>query len=215
MPERSKWQLVAWVVAAVLLVVAAVRMVAPSASAPPVPVRIDAAGGGGPAGGGRGAPVSGTGASGKAAGGLYVHVAGEVRRPGLFRVPENSRAAAAIHLAGGPTDRAELAAVNLAQRLEDGQQVIVPRRGPPGTAGAPALPGTASGLPGVPGAAPVSLTTATIEQLDQLDGIGPTLAQRIIEFRDQNGGFRSLGQLQEVEGIGEKRFASLQEAVRP
>jgi len=139
-------------------------------------------------------------------------VAGEVRRPGLFRVPEGSRAAAAIHMAGGPTDRAELAAVNLAQPLEDGQQVIVPRRG---ADGAVSVPGTASAAPGAPGAAPVSLTTATIEQLDQLDGIGPTLAQRIIEFRDENGGFRSLGQLQEVEGIGEKRFASLQEAVRP
>jgi competence protein ComEA len=149
------------------------------------------------------------------AGGLYVHVAGEVRRPGLFRVPEGARAAAAIHVAGGPTRRAELGAVNLAQRLEDGQQVIVPRRGPPGMAGAVPPPGTATAVPGVAGAAPVSLTTATIEQLDQLDGIGPTLAQRIIEFRDENGGFRSLDQLQEVEGIGEKRFASLQEAVRP
>jgi competence protein ComEA len=214
-PERSKWQMVAWGVAAVLLVLAAVRMVGPGAGEPSVPVRIDGATAGGAAAGGPGAPASGRGASGNAAGGLYVHVAGEVRRPGLFRVPEGSRAAAAIHLAGGPTERAELTAVNLAQRLEDGQQVIVPRRGPPGTAGAVALPGAASGVPGVAGAAPVSLTTATIEQLDQLDGIGPTLAQRIIEFRDQNGGFRSLAQLQEVEGIGEKRFASLQEAVRP
>ena len=195
--------MVAWGVAAVLLVLAAVRVVGPGGSQPAVPVGIDGAGAGGRA------------ASGKQAGGLYVHVAGEVRRPGLFRLPEDSRAAAAIHLAGGPTDRAELTAVNLAQRLEDGQQVIVPRRGPPGTAGAVPLPGAASGAPGMAGAAPVSLTTATIEQLDQLDGIGPTLAQRIIAFRDENGGFRSLGQLQEVEGIGEKRFASLQEAVRP
>lgn len=215
MPERSKWQLVAWGVAAVLLVLAAVRMVGPGGGEPPVPVRIDGAATGGAAAGGPGGSASGRGARANVAGGLYVHVAGEVRHPGLFRVAEGSRAAAAIHLAGGPTDRAELAAVNLAQRLEDGQQVIVPRRGPPGTAGAVAVPGTASGVPGAAGAAPVSLTTATIEQLEQLDGIGPTLAQRIIEFRDENGGFRSLGQLQEVEGIGEKRFASLQEAVRP
>jgi len=214
-PERSKWQMVAWGVAAVLLVLAAVRMVGPGTDPPSVPVRIDGAAAPSSASGGSGGAASGRGASGKAAGGLYVHVAGEVRRPGLFRVPEGSRAAAAIHVAGGPTDRAELAAVNLAQPLEDGQQVIVPRRGPPGAPGAVAVPGTASVAPGTPGAAPVSLTTATIEQLDQLDGIGPTLAQRIIEFRDENGGFRSLGQLQEVEGIGEKRFASLQEAVRP
>ena len=203
--------MVAWGVAALLLVLAAVRTIGPGAGQPAVPVRI----GGASAGDGQGGLVSRRAASGRADAGLYVHVAGEVRRPGLFRVPEGSRAAAAIHVAGGPTGRAELTAVNLAQRLEDGQQVIVPRRGPPGTAGAVSLPGAASGAAGVAGAAPVSLTTATIEQLDQLDGIGPTLAQRIIEFRDQNGGFRSLGQLQEVEGIGEKRFASLQEAVRP
>ena len=202
-PERSKWQLVAWGVAAILLVLAAVRVVGPGANQPSVPVRIG------------GAEAGAREAGGKPAGGLYIHVAGEVRRPGLFRLPDGSRAAAAIHQAGGPTGRAELTAVNLAQRLEDGQQVIVPRRGPAGTAGAVAPLGTASGVPGAAGTAPVSLTTATIEQLDQLDGIGPTLAQRIVEFRDQNGGFRSLGQLQEVEGIGEKRFASLQEAVRP
>ncbi len=205
--------MVAWAVAGVLLVLAAVRVVGPGTGPPSVPVRVDGAGAGGSAPSGGGGRASGAGASGKTAGGLYVHVAGEVRRPGLFRVPEGSRAAAAIHVAGGPTRRAELTAVNLAQRLEDGQQVIVPRRGPPGLAGA--VPGAAGPVAGAAGAPPVSLTTATVEQLDQLDGIGPTLAQRIIEFRDQNGGFRSLGQLQEVEGIGEKRFASLQEAVRP
>ncbi len=177
--------MVAWGVAAILLVLAAVRMVGPGAGQPSVGVRVDGGVAGGPAGGGPGGPVSGRGKSGRAAaGGLYVHVAGEVRRPGLYRVPEGSRAAAAIHLAGGPTGQGELAAVNLAQPLEDGQQVIVPRRGPPGTAGAVSVPGMASGAPGVAGAVPVSLTTATVEQLEQLDGIGPTLAQRIIEFRD-------------------------------
>ncbi len=214
MPERSKWQLVAWGVVAVLVVLAAVRAFGPDASRSPVPIRVDGSAAAGSVGEGAGRKAAGRGRGG-AAGGLYVHVAGEVRRPGLFRVPEGSRAAAAIHRAGGPTGRAELAAVNLAQLLEDGQQVIVPRRGPPGAAGAVALPGTSSAAPGEPGAVPISLTTATVEQLEQLDGIGPTLSQRIIDFRDENGGFRSLGQLQEVDGIGEKRFSSLQEAVRP
>lgn len=214
MPEHSKWQLVAWGVVAVLVVLAAVRAFGPDAGGPSVPIRVDGSAAAGPVGEGAGGKAAGRGRGG-AAGGLYVHVAGEVRRPGLFRVPEGSRAAAAIHRAGGPTDRAELAAVNLAQLLEDGQQVIVPRRGPPGVAGGVALPGTSSAAPGEPGAVPISLTTATVEQLEQLDGIGPTLSQRIIDFRDENGGFRSLGQLQEVDGIGEKRFSSLQEAVRP
>ena len=212
MPERSKWQLVAWAVAAVLLVLAAVRMMGPGSGAPSTPpVRI---GGEVPDGAGVAQSTTSNGEPG-ARGGLYVHVAGEVRRPGLFRVPDGSRAAAAIHLAGGPTGRAELAAVNLAQRLEDGQQVIVPRRGAAPVQGAVAAPGAAGGVPGGAAAVPISLTTATVEQLEELDGIGPTLAERILAFRDSNGGFRSLGQLQEVEGIGEKRFASLKEAVRP
>ena len=213
MPERSKWQMVAWAAAAVLLVLSAVRTLGPDSPPAAPPVRVGGEGGGGA----RAAAVGGLsgGKEGGGPGGLYVHVAGEVRRPGLFRVPEGSRTAAAVHIAGGPTGRAELTAVNLAQRLEDGQQVIVPRRGPAGVPGSVAVPGGVPGALGPSGAAPVSLTTATIEQLDQLDGIGPTLAQRIIDFRDENGGFRSLGQLQDVEGIGEKRFASLKEAVRP
>ena len=205
--ERSKWQMVAWAAAAALIVVAGVRMVAPSlgggAEVPP-PVSID----GERPGGGRRAP---NGAGEDRA--LYVHVAGAVRRPGLYRVPEESRVAVALARAGGPLRRAQMTGVNLAQPLEDGQQVIVPAAGAPGAAGAPVAGGTPE--PGAPGSVPISLATATPEQLDELDGIGPTLAERIIEFRDENGGFRSVAQLQEVEGIGEKRFAALKEAVRP
>jgi competence protein ComEA len=61
----------------------------------------------------------------------------------------------------------------------------------------------------------LSLGTVTVEQLDQLDGIGPTLAQRIVEYRTEHGGFRSLGELRDVEGIGEKRFEALREALQP
>jgi len=204
--ERSKWQMVAWAVAAALLVVAGVRMIAPSlgggAELPP-PVSID----GERTGGQRARKGGGEDR------GLYVHVAGAVRRPGLYRVPEESRVAVALARAGGPLRRAEMTAVNLAQPLEDGQQVIVPAVGAPGAAGAAVAAGAPE--PGEPGSVPISLATATPEQLDELDGIGPTLAERIIEFRDENGGFRSVAQLQEVEGIGEKRFAALKEAVRP
>ncbi len=184
------------------------------------------------AGGGGGSTVRvGRPADGRAAhpgregegGGIFVHVAGAVRRPGLVELPDASRVAEAIQRAGGPLPKAELAGVNLAARVEDGQQVIVPVRGAAGAvppaASAPGTAGGATGLPGTPpgtaGVPKLSLAAATIEQLDAIDGIGPTLAQRILEYRTSHGGFRSVGELREVEGIGEKRFATLREAVQP
>jgi competence protein ComEA len=105
--------------------------------------------------------------------------------------------------------------VNLAAHVVDGQQIVVPKVGAVASAGAAA--GAAAGATGTPGAggAKLSLAAATIEQLDQLDGIGPTLAQRIVEYRDAHGGFRSVGEIGEVDGIGEKRLASLREALDP
>jgi competence protein ComEA len=145
---------------------------------------------------------------------IYVHVAGAVRRSGLLRVPSGSRIAMAVEQAGGPTRRADLSGVNLAAKVEDGQQILVPVRG-----AVPSLGGVAgSAVPGTVGAAAgpkPSLGTATLEQLDQIDGIGPTLAQRIVEYRTEHGGFHSIGELREVEGIGEKRFETLREALQP
>lgn len=205
MAEAGKWQLVAWAVVTALVVFAGMRMLDQGQQTGPPPVRID---------GGASRGAASTGAHGGERGGLYVHVAGAVRRPGLLRVPGGARVAAAIARAGGPSRGADLTAVNLAQPLEDGQQVIVPRRGAPGSAHAGA--GTAPGGGGAPaGAAAPSLATATLEQLDGLDGIGPTLAKRILDYRDAHGGFRSIGELRRVDGIGEKRFAALRKALRP
>jgi competence protein ComEA len=140
---------------------------------------------------------------------IYVHVAGAVRQPGLLRLPAGTRVATAVQRAGGAKPRADLSGVNLAAKLEDGQQVVVPVRGAvPGAPGG-AAPGAAAG-----GVKP-SLGSATVEQLDQVDGIGPTLAQRIVEYRTQHGGFGSIGELREVEGIGQKRFETLREALQP
>jgi len=145
---------------------------------------------------------------------LYVHVAGAVRRPGLYRFRAPVRTAVAIARAGGPARGGDLDAVNLAVALEDGQQVIVPRRGDPRPASAAVAGETTDRAPGK-GASPISLSSASPQQLETLDGIGPALAARIIDYREANGGFRSLDELREVEGIGDKRFEALQRAVRP
>jgi competence protein ComEA len=136
---------------------------------------------------------------------LVVHVAGEVRRPGVYEVAAGARVLQAVRRAGGPTRRADLAGLNLAAPLQDGQQVVIPRRGPAG-GGAAAAGG---------GGGPVSLSSATEADLDALDGIGPTLAARIVEWRRANGGFASVDQLLEVPGIGPGRLEALRSQVVP
>lgn len=201
MGERSAQNFLVWLVAAAVAAFALWRLVGAGADAGGSPVRIERSPQ--PVDPGRRGPSSRVSA-------LYVHVAGAVRRPGVVRVSSGSRVATAVARAGGPTRRADLTAVNLAAQVEDGQQVVVPARGAAGTAvGGPALE------PGAPGAPKLSLGNATADQLDELDGIGPTLSERILEYRTEHGGFGSLEELREVEGIGEKRFESLREALQP
>jgi competence protein ComEA len=197
--ERGKWQLVAWAVVAAVVVFAGARELGRRGDGgPPPAVRVggERAGGGG-AGRRRAPPEPGA----------YVHVAGAVRRPGLYRVPAGARVAVAVRRAGGPARGAQLAAVNLAARLQDGQQVVVP-----GT-GAAAAGGTAAAGGGE--GAKVSLGSASAEQIEELDGIGPTLAEKIVAYRTEHGGFRSLDQLRQVDGIGEKRLEALKKGLTP
>ena len=139
-----------------------------------------------------------------------VHVTGAVRRPGVYRLRAGMRIDDALRLAGGPTRRADLTAVNLAAKVDDGRQVLVPVRAR-GSGGPPA-PAGAAAAPAAPGS-PVNLNTATLEQLDALDGIGPATAQSILDFREEQGGFGSVEELGQIPGIGEKRLATLREAV--
>jgi competence protein ComEA len=147
---------------------------------------------------------------GRAGGGrVTVHVAGAVRRPGLYRLAPGARVDDALRRAGGARARADLDAVNLAAKLEDGRQILVPERGPAAPATAAAVGGSpGAATPGAP-AAPVNLNTATLEQLDTLDGVGPGIAQRILDYREQHGGFGRVQELGEVPGIGAKRLATL------
>lgn len=157
---------------------------------------------------------------------VTVHVAGAVRRAGVYRLKAGERVDDALRRAGGATAKADLGAVNLAAKVEDGRQILVPERvrgGAPGTpAGAGAAGGGVGGVGGV-GAAPAAraapgvpldLNTATLEQLDTLPGVGPATAQKILAYRDEHGGFGSVDELGQVPGIGDKRLATLRELVR-
>jgi competence protein ComEA len=136
-------------------------------------------------------------------------VAGAVRRAGLYRLRDGARVADAIARAGGATRRADLALLNLAAPLVDGQQVLVPRRVPPVAVEA----GAAARSP-TPGAR-VSLGSATVEQLDALPGIGPVTAGKIVAWRSTHGPFRSVDDLDEVPGIGPARIEQLRDLVTP
>jgi competence protein ComEA len=144
----------------------------------------------------------------KSAGGpdLVVDVAGAVRHPGVYRLPVGSRVVDAISRAGGPSGEAMLEGINRAARLADGQQVMVPSRGPSGAA--PTSGGSVED-------GPISLGSATVEQLDTIDGIGPITAEKIVEYRDQHGGLSSVDQLDQVSGIGPATMESLRDRLQP
>jgi competence protein ComEA len=158
---------------------------------------------------GAAAPIRVGQADGGGSSRLVVHVAGAVRRPGVYRLAAGARVVDAVRRAGGARRRADLSALNLAAKLEDGRQVLVPMRGAtPAAGGSVAAGGSAAP------ATPVDLNTATADQLDQLDGIGPGMAAAILKYRQEHGGFGSVEELGGVPGIGEKRLAALREQVR-
>lgn len=171
----------------VVLVVAAKVLLRPARPAVPPPVRVAA-----PAG-----PAS--------APRLFVNVVGAVRRPGLYTLKDGSRVADAVIRAGGPTPKAQIELLNLAARIADGEQIVVPRRGlaTPGAAGG----GAAAG--------PVHLNSATLEQLDALPGVGPVTAQKILDYRQQHGAFGSVDELDAIAGIGPARLEQLRGLVAP
>ncbi|MFF2204220.1 helix-hairpin-helix domain-containing protein [Streptomyces sp. NPDC058145] len=159
------------------------------------------------------ANASSTGASTAPAPEIVVDVGGKVRRPGIRRLPAGSRVADALRAAGGVRPGVSTEGLNRARFLVDGEQVLV--GAPAGTAAAPPGPGAGGAAPGAGPAAPVSLSTATVDQLDTLPGVGPVLAQHIVDYRTRHGGFRSVDELRQVNGIGDRRFADLRAMVRP
>jgi competence protein ComEA len=150
---------------------------------------------------------------------LVVHVVGQVAKPGLVRLKAGARVADAIESAGGATRAADLEAMNLARALVDGEQVFVPKPGeqPPAVAG-PQVPGGStagdgSGSVGGSATGSVNLNTADLNALDSLPGVGPVLAQRIVDWRTEHGRFTSVEELGEVSGIGDKLLSQLRPKV--
>jgi competence protein ComEA len=132
---------------------------------------------------------------------LVVHVAGAVRRPGLYRLAEGKRVADAVARAGGATAPADTTAINLAATLADGMQVLVPSR--------------VAGAAGTSTPGRVSLSSASAAELDALPGVGPVTAQKIVDYRTAHGGFRSVDDLDAIPGIGPARIEQLRDVATP
>ena len=227
MLDRDPRRLAAWAAATLLLVLLSAWYLTrsrPAASAALPPAAAIAVGTPAAAGTGGGSSVDGAGsadgvdssgggadrspgADGKPA---VVDVAGAVKRPGVYNLTTSDRVEDALRRAGGPTRRADLSRLNRAAKLEDGRQILVPIRGHRATAAAPASTESAPAAP----TEPVDLNSATLEELDTLDGVGPATAKKILEYREQHGGFHSVDELDQIAGIGEKRLAALREHVR-
>lgn len=137
---------------------------------------------------------------------LVVHVAGEVHDPGVYRLPAGSRVTDAVERAGGATSEALPDSINLAAKLADGQQVVVPGKVTDG-----AVMGTGSAAAD----GPISLGSATVEQLDTIEGIGPVTAADILAFRDEHGGVGSIDDLDQISGIGPATMDALRDRLQP
>jgi len=142
--------------------------------------------------------------------GLVVDVVGKVRRAGIYRLPAGARVDDAVRAAGGLLAGVDPVSVNLARRLVDGEQLVIGQAAQPNAAG-PAATAPAPGSSG--GAGPLDLNSATVAQLDALPGVGPVLAQHIVDWRTEHGRFDSVEQLNAVSGIGDSKFADLKALV--
>ncbi len=145
---------------------------------------------------------------------VLVHVVGAVERPGVVRLAVGSRVLDAVESAGGATDEADLARLNLARVLADGEQVVVLRAGEEAPSGSEAPSGPDAGPGTTGGGATLDLNSATAGELEALPGIGPVLAQRIVEHREAYGPFASVDGLLEVSGVGPAVLENLRSGVR-
>jgi competence protein ComEA len=197
MLERDPRRLAAWAVAALALVALSAWYLTQSrttADAAPPPV-----------------PTIAVHGESEGGGKVTVDVAGEVKEPGVYLLASGARVEDALERAGGPSRKADLSQINRAAELEDGRQVLVPAKASRSAVAATPAPG--GSVPAAP-EQPINLNTATLEQLDTLDGVGPSTAQKILDYRTEHGGFTAIEELDQISGIGEKRLAAIRERVR-
>lgn len=161
-----------------------------------------------------GAAPTGPAASPASARSLVVAVSGKVRRPGVVTVPAGARVIDVLKAAGGPVPGADIGTLNLARKVADGELVTVgvPAAAPAGSGSAGEAPPAGDGAGGP--TTPIDLNTATLAELDTLPGVGPVLAQRILDWRTEHGQFATVDQLSDVPGIGDARLAQLRDLVR-
>lgn len=196
--RKESWVLVAVIGAAILGALVLWMRGAPAVVAPPARASAGSA------------PAAGAlEATAPPAGVVLVHVAGAVRRPGLYELPAGARVADAIDSAGGPRRNADLDPINLAQVVADAMKIEIPSRGE--AVGVPPLPGAAPGpvAGGTPSAGVVSLNGADLAALEAIPGIGPVKAAAILQYRDEAGGFSSVEELLDVTGIGPATLESI------
>jgi competence protein ComEA len=197
--RKESWALVAVLGIAILGALALWMRGAPAVIAPPAEASTEEA---------QAAEALGAATPGPT-GVVVVHVGGAVRRPGLYELPAGARVADAIDSAGGPLRVADLDSINLAQVVVDAMKVEVPRRGE--AVSAPSLPGATPGLSagGTQASGVVSINSADLAELETIPGIGPVKAGAILQYRDEVGGFSSVGELLDVTGIGPATLESI------
>lgn len=144
---------------------------------------------------------------------IFVHVAGSVKKPGVYELDSTSRANAAIEAAGGFTKSADKDALNLAETLIDGQQILVPSKNSCAASASSLSNSSRSSLSNTSNAKKVNINTASSEELQTLSGIGEAKAKKIIDYREQNGSFSNIDDLTRVSGIGEKTLAAIREDI--
>lgn len=141
---------------------------------------------------------------------IQVYVSGAVKKPGVYNLKEGDRVYQAVEMAGGSLPEAQLKNFNMAARLQDSQQVLVPL---PGEASEQDAIATANPAAGESRSGKININTAVVSELDSLDGIGPALAQRLIDYRQAHGAFQRIEDIKNVSGIGDKKFQAIQDRI--